>query len=487
MSQKEDCNDTFRSTLLFGFVQIINVAAKAIINKVAAVVLGPSGVGLIGMLTSTSGLLKTVASLGVSQSVVKDISEAKAKGDLKEYSEIVRLTNKLLLFTSTLGFVIACLIIPFRDGFSDGILDAEGFLFLAVAVAFIIFWEGQLAILKGTRALQYLAKANIIAACLALVTSCTIYIVFKDDGILAVLVLTPLIALLVSSYYVKKLEVDKDAKRNVNWEKSRPIVKTGIALSFATILSQLTVFVTSLYIVEHSSLTVLGYYNVGILMMVGYFSVVINAITTDYYPRISAIASDNNAIENELNKQSMVSLVICLPIFVSFIFALPFALPMLFSDEFIIAIEFIQIGVFGTLLTILSNQFDLIIVVKRDTKVFIACAIALRAVELICNITMFNYFGLVGLGWSIVITSFLHFSLMMFVVKKLYGITYNGLIARILMFVVIYIAASTVVSMILTDVTKWYAGGGLVLSAIFMSNSFSRRVLGLNLRSILRG
>ncbi len=486
MSRKESYNDTFKTTLLFGFVQVVSVAGKAIVNKVAAVMLGPAGIGLIGLLTSLSGLIKTTASLGVSQSVVKDISEQNAKNDQEKYSLLIRLTHRLLLLTSLFGFVIVLLIIPFRDVFSAEALSFYDFIFLGIAVTFIIFWEGQLAILKGMRKLVYLAKANIIASLLSVVLSCLIYVFFKDSGIIPVLVLTPLIALFVSSIYVKKIKLINTPLSN-NWgELARPIIKTGLALSFATILSHLTVFFTSLYIVHKSSLTELGYYNVGILMMVGYFSVIINAVTTDYYPRIAAVFEDNNKILNELNKQSMVSLTICLPIFVIFIFILPFALPFLFSQEFIVAIDFIKIGVFGTLITILSNQFDLILVVKRDTKVFIACALVLRLIELGCNLFFFHNYGLVGLGWSIVVTAILHLIIMMFIVNKLYSIKYNGLMLRVLFFVVIYISFVTILSVVTFESVKLAVGVVLSLLSLLISYFFSKKVLGLNFSKVLK-
>jgi len=487
MSNKEDYNHTFKTTLLFGFVQVINVAVKAIINKVAAVVLGPSGIGLIGLLTSISGVIKTTASLGISQSIVKDISEQNAKNDIVKYSRLIKLTHQLLLVTSLLGFLIACLIIPFRNALSAGALSVENFVHLGLAVTFITLWEGQLAILKGMRKLRYLAKANIIASLLGLFLSCFIYIYFEDDGIIPVLVLTPFIALLVSRFYVKKIQLQETPPSDIKWmAQTRPIIKTGLALSFATILSQLTVFLTSLYIVHKSGLTELGYYNVGILMMVGYFSVIINAITTDYYPRISAISDNNTKIGEELNKQSMVSLMICLPIFVIFIFILPFALPLLFSEDFLIAVDFIKIGVFGTLITILSNQFDLILVVKRDTKIFIVCALILRVIELICNLLFFHYYGLVGLGWSIVVTAILHMVIMMFIINKLYNIKYHRLMVQALSFVAIYIFFTTILSVATSGDTKLVVGVILVLLSLMISYVFAKNILDLNLSKALK-
>ena len=44
MAQAEGYKNIFKSTFLFGFVQVFNIAVKVVLNKIAAILLGPSGV-----------------------------------------------------------------------------------------------------------------------------------------------------------------------------------------------------------------------------------------------------------------------------------------------------------------------------------------------------------------------------------------------------------------------------------------------------------
>lgn len=53
-------------------------------------------------------------------------------------------------------------------------------------------------------------------------------------------------------------------------------------------------------------------------------ALLLTALTTDYYPRIAAINNDNILLQKELNKQASVSLVLCCPLVVFFLFLLPF-------------------------------------------------------------------------------------------------------------------------------------------------------------------
>ena len=162
----------FKSTFLFGFVQVINISVKIILNKVIAITLGSKGIGLVGLYTSVIGMLKTGAGLGISQSAVRDISEANEKNNVVSFSKTIITTNKIILFTSLSGLFLTVILSPLLSKWAFGNnTEIISFIILSIAVALTIFWEGQLAILKGMRRLRLLAKANIFGATAGLVIS----------------------------------------------------------------------------------------------------------------------------------------------------------------------------------------------------------------------------------------------------------------------------------------------------------------------------
>ena len=66
----------FKTTFLFGFVQVFNIIVKVILNKFAALFLGAEGLGIIGIYNNVIRMIVTGAGLGINQSAVRDISEA---------------------------------------------------------------------------------------------------------------------------------------------------------------------------------------------------------------------------------------------------------------------------------------------------------------------------------------------------------------------------------------------------------------------------
>ena len=207
MEESKQYNTIFRTTILFGFVQALNILVKVILNKVAAIVLGTKGVGLIGLFNSAIGMLKTGTGLGISQSAVRDISEANGEKNIKQFSKAIVTTNFVIVFTSLFGLIFTVAISPLLSKWVfDDYSHALSFVLLSLAVAFTILNEGKMAILKGMRRLRILAKSNILGAIAGLILSVPIYIIYKVEGIVPVLIVIPFVSFLFSFYFVKKIE-----------------------------------------------------------------------------------------------------------------------------------------------------------------------------------------------------------------------------------------------------------------------------------------
>ena len=161
MDENSSYKNIFKTTFLFGFVQVFNIVVKVILNKVVAVLLGAEGLGIIGIYNIVSKMIVTGAGLGINQSSVRDISEANAEGNTERFSRTISLVNKIIIFTSLLGIVVTLVLSPFLSKWTFGNNEYTiGFLWLSLVVGINILSEGQLAILKGMRQLRALAKAS---------------------------------------------------------------------------------------------------------------------------------------------------------------------------------------------------------------------------------------------------------------------------------------------------------------------------------------
>jgi len=478
----------FKSTFLFGFVQVFRVIIGIVKNKIVAIILGAEGMGIMGIYTSTIALIQTSAGLGVSQSAVRDISQAKQLKDVARFSKTIVITNKVIYFTSLLGCIITIILSPWLSEWTMGDRSyTVAYILLSLVVGIQILSEGQLAILKGMRQLQALAKASMIGAVVGLITTVPLFYFFGKQGIVPSLIITGFSALLFSSYYVKRIEYNrhKITLKEVLHEAS-PMVRMGIALMFITFLWTFVALIISAYIRHKGGLAVVGFYMAGTTILSRYFGVIITALSTDYYPRIAARNTDNKFLQKELNNQSSVSLVLLCPLIVIFLFLLPYLVPLLYSNEFVPTIGFLKFAIWGTLITIISNQVDIILIAKFQIKIFTVLAVSIRILQVILTIILYNYFGLIGLGISKTLYGIVHLLVMTIVVYNLYKIKFSKSFIKLSVWVLLFSITAVLSNEIINHVIlKWAMGFVLSIASLVFAIKVSKREFNIDFVKLL--
>jgi len=392
----------FKSTFLFSFVRVFQIIAGILRNKVIAILLGPEGLGIIGILSNSVSLIQSGAGLGISQSAVRDISEANNSKDKDRFSRIISLTNKVILFTCLLGIIITITLSPLLSKWTFGDNSYTiAYIWMALVVGLNILTEGQLAILKGMRQLRALAKASMIGSVVGLVTAVPMYYFFGKAGIVPSLIITAFSAVFFSNYFVRKIKYDKTNFTLTEVKKeASPMVKMGFALMLVGFLGLLFDLVIAAYIRSHGGLDVVGYYRAGTTIISSYFGIVLTAMTVDYYPRISAVHWDNHKLQEELNRQSEVGLILIFPIAVLFVFLSPIIIQILYSKEFIQTIAYTDYAILGTIVIVCSNSMGMILLAKQEAKIFTIYSIVNNVLFIPMYFLFYNFYGLLGLGMS---------------------------------------------------------------------------------------
>ncbi|HBK40816.1 MAG TPA: O-antigen translocase, partial [Porphyromonadaceae bacterium] len=83
-----------KATSLFGGVQVFQIVISIVRSKFVALLLGPAGMGIVGLLTSTTGLVAGLTNFGLGTSAIKNISEANATGDEQRISTVISVMRR---------------------------------------------------------------------------------------------------------------------------------------------------------------------------------------------------------------------------------------------------------------------------------------------------------------------------------------------------------------------------------------------------------
>lgn len=478
-----DYKGIIKSSFLFCFVQIVNIVTKVAVNKVVALVLGAEGLGIISLYNTAINMLKSGCGVGIKQSAVRDVAEANEEKDFKKISVIISVTNKVVLFTALLGFVVTIIGSPLLSKYSFGSTEfIIPFIILSVAVALNIYAEGQMAIITGMRRLRDLAKVNIIGSVVGMASSIPFYYIFGKDGIVPSLILYALCFFIVTKLYVRKIKVEQ-IKLSLTecFHKAKPMVQMGSVLMIAGFAGLAFDLLVSSFIRYEGGFETVGYFQAGATIITGYFGIVLTAMTTDYYPRICGVNKDNDALKTELNKQVAAGVILLFPMAVCFVYLAPYFISFLYSDDFSVSTQYTDYAIFGIILIVASNCMGMIFMAKMDSKLYLFLVLTVLLIQLCVYIPLYHFWGLRGLGISYIMNGLISLTLYGVVLYKKYQISLNKN-----SFVLVLVVLITVVLTLLTRhlPIKWLSillGSVFFLGALSYSLVYLKDKMGINL------
>ena len=488
MGKSEGYGIIFKTTFLFGFVQVFNILVKVVINKIVALFLGSGGMGVIGLYNSSVNMLKIGAGLGISQSAVRDISEANSSNDHKRFSFFISLTKNVVWLTAILGLFLTIVLAPYLSKWSFN--DNEhivAYLWLSIVVAINIISEGQLAILKGMRQLRALAKATLYGSLVGIISAVPFYYFFRENGIIPSMFITAFTSLFFSNLFVSRIDYERiRISIKETFIESAPMVKMGFSLMIVSFVASLFDLIISSYINHSGGISDVGLYHAGATIITSYFGVIITSMSTDYYPRISAVHNDNAKLEGEMNRQSETGLVLAFPLVILFVFLSSFFIKLLYTDSFIKANEYTDYAMIGTVIIIVSNCMGMILLAKQASRVFLFSVIGQRFVSLAVFMVLYKFMGLKGLGFAYVFHGTLHLVTMMFILHHFYSIHLNrrvwGLLLGVLLLTVLTIFFRSIDNYVL----KYSLGTLSLFLASMTSVYYMKYIMGIDMLLYLK-
>lgn len=481
-----DYKGIFKSTFLFSFVQIVNIVTKVAVNKVVAVVLGAEGLGIISLYNTAINMLKSGCGLGIKQSAVRDVAEANEEKDIKRISEIIAVTNKIVLFTALLGLVVTVLGSPLLSKYSFGSTDfIIPFVVLSLAVALNIYAEGQMAIITGMRRLRDLAKVNILGSVIGMVSSIPLYFFFGKEGIVPSLVIAALCLFIFTKLYVRRINVDRvKITLKETFQKATPMVQMGSVLMLAGFAGLAIDLLVSSFIRYEGGFETVGYYQAGATIISGYFGIVLTAMTTDYYPRICGVNKDNEALNAELNKQVSAGIILIFPLAVCFVYLAPLFISFLYSNSFEVSTQYTDFAIFGTVLIVASNCMGMIFMAKMASKLYLTLVLIALACQLCLYVPLYHFWGLRGLGISYIINGLICIMLYGIILYRRYKILLNRNNCVLILVVVLTITITLLSRNLSNRVLSLVIGGTIFIGSALYSLFYLKKKMGINIGKI---
>lgn len=409
-------------TSLFGGVQMLNILIGLVKNKLAAVLLGPSGMGLVALFSSTIKLIVDSTNFGLHISAVRDISVAFDNGDDRRLSHEIHVFRTWIMLTALLGLVACAALSPLLSSwtFSFGNHTLH-FILLSPVVALTTITVGETAILKATRRLKELAVSSLYGAGGVLLVSVPIYWAYGNKGIVPSLVLMAAVqAITVLNFSFRRYPLN----RRFSWGAMREgcvFLKVGLAFVVAGMLGSGAELAIRAYLSNVADVDTVGLYNAMYVMIFTYAGMVFTAIDTDYYPRLSAIKTPGKELNQMANSQIEVSMNIVSPLIVLFILFMPILLPLLYSGKFAAVLPMLQAAALSMYGRCVFLPLEYISLSRGDSFTFLLVEIFSDLTLITLVITGYSAFGLNGMGIAITLAYAMEMAFVIIVCRLRYG------------------------------------------------------------------
>jgi O-antigen/teichoic acid export membrane protein len=446
-----------KATSIFGGVQVFNILITLIRGKTVAVLLGPAGMGLNGLFLSGLNLVKDISSLGIAESAVRDLALSHGK-DEKGFNTTYNVFKGWIWLTALLGMVISILFAPLLSRFAFGDSSQTwAFMFLSATFVFGALTGGVYTVLRATRKISELAKANIYGSIAGLLVTLPILYFYGIDGVMPSIIAASLSTLLVSMLfrkYVKVQEVELTLKEKFHLGK--PMVAMGINMSLSALLQTASAFALSAFITRKGGITDLGLYSAASSIMTGYVGMVFTTMSADYFPRLSQAIQNRETWQKVINHQAEL-LLLALTIVLSLMMgSVGFLIKLLLSKEFLVVTDFLLLLGLSIPIKGVVWTMGYLYLSKGDSKLFLKLEFFANLLSLSTSIIGYYYFGLTGIAMMNLVSFFLVFVFHLLLVRKKYKFTFSKEAYVIFLITFFLILTTYFLSISNNHILKWF-------------------------------
>ncbi|MBQ8272614.1 MAG: oligosaccharide flippase family protein [Tidjanibacter sp.] len=418
----------FKSTAVFGGVQICTILLNVIKTKVVALLMGTVGFGIISIYNTITNLIHTTTNLGLQSSAVRDLSIAYTENNQDvlagKHKAIMRWVYVCSVGGALLTFLFAN---QLSIAFFENVDYVRDIRLLSIVVFCMGVYNANYAYLQGIRKIKDMANATVYGAVATLLLSLPLYYFYKIDGIVWSLIIGAVATMIIGCFYTAKHKLPAIRQ---SWRESyklgRGTIQLGIAMSIGSISVLLVQFIIKTFIARHGGVSDVGLYQAGWAINASYLGMVFTAIAKDYFPRLSSVYQDNSKLSVMVNEQSEISVLILAPLIVCMVVFIEPIIRILYSADFLSIIEMTKWLLIGSIIKAGSFGISYIFLAKGDKKMYLFNELGVKLITIPSYLLGYKIWGLSGIGYAYTFVYCVFFLWVSLVSWLRYRIKYNS-------------------------------------------------------------
>ena len=415
--------EMLKSTAMIGGSSVINVVIGMLRTKVMALLLDPAGYGVLGAFVQITDLARSVAQMGINASGVRQIAEAVGSGDQQRAALTITVLRRVSLVCGLIGALLLCALAGPVAMLTFGNHRYEDAIrLLGVATFLSVVAGGQGALLQGMRRIGDLARLAIIGGVMGTVVSIPMVFLLGTDGLAPSLVIVAAATLLASWWHCRRINVDVPHITLANAAReSASLLKLGFAFMGSGLIMTAASYLVRTIVMRKSGLDAAGAYYAAWTLGGLYLGFVLQALATDFYPRLVGVIQDNDECNRLVNEQAHVSMLVAIPGILFTLTIASTAVKIFYSAKFGPAVVALQWICMGMAVRVLSWPIGYIVAAKNRQVIFFTLEVVWAVINVSLTWWGVDHMGVSGAGVAFLGANLVHLAIIYPLVNRITG------------------------------------------------------------------
>jgi antigen flippase len=387
-----------KSSALMGGSTVANIAVNVVRAKAMAMLLGPAGVGLVGLYASILNLTHSVAGMGINQSGVRQIAEAVGSGETQRVARTAAVLRRTSMFLGVLGAVLLVVFCRQVSMWTFGSSEfAAPVALLSLAVCFSSISDGQAALIQGMRRITDLARIGVLAVLFGTGITLSLIYFFREKGVVPSLVSVAAITLIISWSFRRKIHIPAVSLTVPEIrEEAGALLKLGSVFMASAVLMAGATYAIRILVRNNIGLEAAGLYQAAWSIGGLYVGFILQAMGSDFYPRLTAVVNDDAECNRLVNEQAQIGLLLAGPGVIATLTFAPLVIALFYAATFVAAVEPLRWMCLGMALRVIAWPMGYIVLAKGRRSILFWTEVAATVVHVGLAFMLIGRFGLAG-------------------------------------------------------------------------------------------
>jgi O-antigen/teichoic acid export membrane protein len=369
--------------LRLGTGQVTALLCAAISVKILAVTVGPAGVGLYSLLRQIQQTLCALASMGGQNAVVQGVASRKGP---EQDKFIVSVFLAVVAGTALVSAAVIVFAVPVAEllmGNNEaGVRLMRWIVFPVIAGSLLIYFRG---LLNGYMEIGGVVGVNISAAVGSVLLAYPAAMAYKsghEESLILILAGSLSLGLLFGLYKARTkgcLSALASPAREFNYAAIRQFFTVALPSLIALLIGMGAVLAVRAAVVRWHGLPEAGQFDAAWSISLTFVIVFLTSLQTYLLPTISSYRSDGEWREL-LYRALRLSIIIAVPLLTVMVVAKPFIVRLLYSGEFVHALDLLRWTLIGDYLRVVGWILATTLVARADMRVYLANEVLWNAI-----------------------------------------------------------------------------------------------------------